>query len=116
MENYTRQRPHQIKLWVSDEELRLIREKKQLANIRNTGAYLRKMAIDGYVINVDITGISETIRLLRYSSNNLNQIARHANETGGVYKNDLEEIQKNYKELWCSLKEILRQVNMITKS
>lgn len=115
MRKANRYRPHQIHVMMTEEEYGLIKERAQDAKIGNLSAYMRKMAIDGYVINVELKEIVEVIRLLRYSSNNLNQIAKHANETGSIYKDDVEEIQKNYKELWGSMKEILQQINMITK-
>jgi mRNA-degrading endonuclease RelE of RelBE toxin-antitoxin system len=108
-------RPTQLRAYVNDEEKELIERRMQEAKINNVSSYLRKMAIDGYVINVEIKEISETVRLLRFVSNNINQIARHANETGSIYKDDVEEIQKNYKELWQAMREILHQINMITK-
>lgn len=111
--NRTRDIPLYVR--VTKEEDELIEQRMKEAKIGNKSAYMRKMAIDGYVINVELKEIVEAIRLLRYSSNNLNQIAKHANETGSIYKDDVEEIQKNYKELWGSMKEILQQINMITK-
>jgi hypothetical protein len=110
-----RARPTQLRVYVNDEEKELIEQRMQEAKIGNISSYMRKMAIDGYVINVELKEIAEAIRLLRYSSNNLNQIAKHANETGSIYKDDVEEIRENYRELWSSMKEILQQINMITK-
>ncbi len=111
--NRTRNIPLYVR--VTKEEDETIEERMKAAKISNKSAYMRKMAIDGYVINVELKEIIETIRLLRYSSNNLNQIAKHANETGSIYKDDVEEMKKNYKELWGSMREILEQINKITK-
>ncbi len=110
-----RARPTQLRVYVNDEEKELIEQRMRDAKIGNISSYMRKMAIDGYVINVELKEVIEAVRLLRYSSNNLNQIAKHANETGSIYKDDVEEIRKNYKELWGSMKDILQQINMITK-
>ena len=100
---------------VTKEEDELIEERMKAAKIGNKSAYMRKMAIDGYVINVELKEIIEAVRLLRYSSNNLNQIAKHANETGSIYKDDVEEMRNNYKDLWGAMRELLQQINMITK-
>ena len=51
------------------------------AGVKNRSAYVRKMALDGYVVRLDMTDINELIRLLRSSSNNLNQVAKKANST-----------------------------------
>ncbi len=115
MRKANRYRPHQVHVMMTEEEYDQIKERAQNAKIGNLSAYMRKMAMDGYVINVELKEIVETIRLLRYSSNNINQIAKHANETGSIYKDDIEEMKKNYKELWGSMREILEQINKITK-
>ena len=71
------------------------------------GAYLRKMAIDGYVLRLDLLELREMISLLRRCSGNLNQIAKRANESGRIYEMDLEEIQEQLDGLWNTAREIL---------
>ena len=58
---------------VTPEEWDLIRERMREAGMTNTSAYIRKMALNGYVINVDLGDVKEVLRLLRINSNNLNQ-------------------------------------------
>ncbi len=70
---------------VSPEEKELIAKKMALLGTKNQRAYLRKMALDGYVIQLDMSDVRELIRLLRNVSNNVNQIARRANETRNLY-------------------------------
>jgi len=111
MAKKNRVRPNHLKVYVTDEEKALIERKMDAAKMHNISAYCRKMAIDGYVINVKLTELSEAIRLLRFSSNNINQIARHANETGSIYKSDIDDIKGNYDKLWDSMKDILKQLN-----
>ena len=60
--------------------------------IISISAYLRKMAIDGYVIKLELPELKEMISLLRRSSNNLNQIAKRVNSTDRIYAEDMEEI------------------------
>ena len=50
-----RTRPNQILFFVSDDEKRIIKAKMAQLGTKNMGAYLRKMAIDGYIIKVDYT-------------------------------------------------------------
>ena len=52
-------------------------------------AYLRKMALDGYVVKLDLPELKELVSLMRRSSNNLNQLTRKVHETGRVYDADL---------------------------
>ena len=63
-----------------------------LAGVHNMSAFIRKMSIDGYVINLEIPELAECVRLLRYTSNNINQIARQMNSGGAVYPNDVNAI------------------------
>ena len=65
------------------EELELIRQKMQQYGTENLSAYLRKMALDGYVVQLDLPELKELVSLMRYSSNNLNQLTRKVHETGG---------------------------------
>ena len=82
-----RRRPIHLHVMVSEEELALIRERMAEAGIRNMGAYMRKMALNGYVLHVDLSPVQELVSLQRRCSNNLNQVAIQANTYGGIYPN-----------------------------
>ena len=87
-----RKREVQVNFRVSPEELALIEQKMSQLGTKNREAYLRKMALDGYVVQLDLPKLKELVSLLRRSSNNLNQLTRRVHETGRVYDADLEEI------------------------
>ena len=91
----------------------IVRRKMEEAGIRNMAAYIRKMAIDGYVIKLDLSDVKEVARLLRINSNNLNQYAKRANETGSIYLEDIKDIQRQQEELWILMKEILQRLATI---
>lgn len=93
---------------VSSEEKNIIKTKMEQAGIISLSAYLRKMALDGYVIKLDVSEVREMITLLRRYQNNLDQIARHINSTDSNYVEDMEEIMCRQRELW-------RCANMIVK-
>ena len=93
---------------VSGQEAEQIRERMAQAGIVNLSAYLRKMAVDGYIIHLDMSDIQEMIRLLRICSNNLNQYARRANETGSVYAADVEDLRARLDSLWDDMDKLLR--------
>ena len=97
----------QIKFRMTRQERELLEEKMALAGTTNMGAYLRKMAIDGYVLRLDLPELREMISLLRRCSGNLNQIAKRANESGRIYETDLEEIQEQLDGLWNTARAIL---------
>ena len=96
----SRKRTVQIKFRVTEEERALIEEKMKLIPTRNMAAYLRKMAIDGYVIQVDHSDIKAMTAEIQKIGVNINQIARRANATGSVYREDIEEIKGVLNEIW----------------
>lgn len=84
----------------TEEEKRLIDEKMKQLPIKQYGAYFRKMAIDGYILVVDRSDTKAYIRELQAVSRNINQIAKRANATGTVYRQDIEDIKKAVDEIW----------------
>ena len=94
-----RRRPIHLHVMVSEEELALIRERMAEAGIRNMGAYMRKMALNGYVLHVDLSPVQELVSLQRRCSNNLNQVAIQANTYGGIYPEEITALQRDYEKL-----------------
>lgn len=105
-----RNREVQLNFRVSPHELELIEAKMAQVGISNREAYLRKMAIDGYTVRLELPELKELISLLRYSSNNLNQLARRAHETGRIYDADLEDITRRQEALWDGVHQVLTQL------
>lgn len=91
----------------------IVRQKMKEAGIKNMAAYIRKMAIDGYVINLDLSDVKEVSRLLRINSNNLNQYAKQANTNGSIYYADIKNLQRQHSELLQLMKAILHRLNSI---
>lgn len=102
-----RQRPIQLRIWANDEEAALIRERMAASGIRNFSAFARKMLIDGYHINLDLSDVREMVVLLRRCSNNINQIAKRANETRSIYAEDVNDLRRQYDTLWDAANKIL---------
>ncbi|NCB24132.1 MAG: plasmid mobilization relaxosome protein MobC [Bacteroidia bacterium] len=103
-------RDGQILFWVNDEERELIEQKMAQLGTDNMSAYLRKMAIDGVIVKLELPELKEMISLLRRSSNNLNQIAKRVNETGRVYDADMEDMLQKQEQLWVMASEILTKL------
>lgn len=114
MSSQKRSRDVPVLFWVSAEEMDLIRQKMAQFGTKNLSAYLRKMALDGYVVRLDLPELKELISLMRYSSNNLNQLAKRAHETGRIYEADLEDISQRQEQLWDGVKEILTQLSKLS--
>jgi hypothetical protein len=106
-------RKHNVHFRVNPEEEELIRRKMEDAGISSVAAYMRKMAIDGYVVRLDLSDVKEAIRLLRISGNNLNQYAKKANETGSIYAEDIKDVKARQEELWKVLKQILDKLSEV---
>ena len=92
---------------VSPEEKAVIDKKMEQLGTHNQRAYLRKMAVDGYVVQVDMTDVKELAVLLRNCANNLNQIARRVNGTGNLYEEDVVDLKVRYGELWVVFSMLL---------
>ena len=105
-----RKREVQLNFRVSPEELALIEQKMAQLGTTNREAYLRKMALDGYVVRLELPELKELVSLMRYSSNNLNQLARRAHETGRIYDADLEGISRRQEALWDGVHQVLTQL------
>lgn len=84
------------------------------ADIRNMGAYIRKVALNGYVLHVDLSHVRELVSLQRRCANNLNQVAIHAN-TYGVYPEEIKALQKDYADLWGPLSDLLKRLAQVVE-
>ncbi len=92
---------------VTEEERRLIEQKMALLPTSQIGAYLRKMAIDGFIIQTDTSNIKEFTRELQVIGNNVNQIAKRVNTTSRIYDTNIEEIKERLNEIWQLQRRIL---------
>ena len=97
-----------VEFVMSEQEAELVKGRMAELGITNLSAYLRKMAVDGYIIHLDMSDIQEMIRLLRICSNNLNQYARRANETGSIYAADVDDLHIRLDSLWDGMDKLLR--------
>ena len=95
-----RKRTVQIKVRATEAERDLILEKMKLVPTRNMAAYLRKIAIDGYIIQIDHADIKAMTAEIQKIGVNVNQIARRVNATGNAYQEDIEEIKGVLAEIW----------------
>lgn len=106
-------RNKQMNFRVTETEHEVIRERMALFGITHPGAYLRKMAMNGYIINLDLSDVKELVRLSRINSNNLNQYAKKANETGSIYEADVKDLQSGQAEIIMLLRELLEKLSGI---
>lgn len=108
-----RKRDVPILFRVSLEEKEQIDRRMAELGIVNMAAYLRKMALDGYIVNLDIPELRELVSLMRRSSINLNQIAKRVNTTGRIYASDIEDMLQKQEQLWEAVNTILLKLASI---
>ena len=107
-----RRRNIHLHVMVTAEELARIRERMDEAGITNAGAYVRKMALNGSLLHVDLSPVKELVSLQRRCANNLNQVAVHAN-LHGVYPEEIAGLQRDYETLWGQVSDILRELSKL---
>ena len=98
---------------VTPEQLDMIHERMRVIPTDNREAYMRKMAIDGYILNMDDTALREMSRYLRSISNNFNQVAKMANSTGHVYDADLLDMAQKLNSIWDMQKQFMDKLSQI---
>ena len=104
-----RTRPIRIEFRVSDNEHRLIKNKMAQLGTQNMGAYLRKMAIDGYIIKVDYTEQKKLAAAVSRAAANINHICRRINQTGHFYAEDVADLKARQAEIWQLLKQCQKE-------
>ena len=100
-----------IYVWVRPDEMEVIQGRMAEAGISNLSAYVRKMALNGYVLHVDLSDIRELVSLQRRCANNLNQVAIHVNTYGGIYPDEIKALQRDYADLWGPLSDLLKKLS-----
>jgi len=110
---YERKRNIQLCFWVDEKEREMIYERMKEARVSSLRAYLLKMALTGHIIRVELDSVNEMIRLLSNATNNINQIAKRANETRNIYSGDIDKLQEQYDDLWEQTREILRRLTTV---
>ena len=103
-----RTRPVRIEFRVTEQEHQLIQKKMEQLGTKNMGAYLRKMAIDGYIIKVDYTEQKKLAAAVSRVAGTINQICRRINQTGHFYEDDIVELKAKQCEIWELLKQSQR--------
>ena len=107
-----RERNLRLHLMVTHEELATIQERMAEVNSQNQSAFICKMAVDGYAVNVDLAPVKELLSLQRRSVNNLSQIAKYA-KAHNAYQSEIMELQQSYAQLWKQYSKFLEHIVML---
>lgn len=99
-----RKRNNQLKIYLTDEEKEIFEKKMKLENCKTMSHFLRKCVLEKEIYVVDLEPFRDLQWLLSNATNNINQIAKAANTTGVIYKNEIEsmnkQIEKLSREIW----------------
>lgn len=114
MNEPNRVRKIQLNFRVTEQERRLIEERMQEFGTTNREAYLRKIAIDGMIVKLEVQELKEIVSLMRRTSNNVNQIARRLNETGRIYEADITDVHNRQDQLWDMLNSLITKLSGIS--
>lgn len=109
-----RKRDKHLHVMVTANELAQIQNRMSEAGITNAGAYMRKMALNGYILHVDLAPVRELVSLQRRCSNNLNQVAVHAH-TYGIYPEEIEGLKRDYARMWEMVSAVLGELSAIVE-
>ena len=109
-----RRRDQEIKTWMSEAELQALYRRMDELGVRNRGAFIRKMALNGYCIHLDVPEIRTMTSLLRRCSNNLNQYAKKANQTGSIYEEDILDLKNRLDKIYDNTEKILERLNVLS--
>ena len=113
MSAVNRVRKVQLNFRVTEREKQLIEERMQEMGTTNREAFLRKIAIDGMLVKLEVPELKEIVSLMRRTSNNVNQIARRLNETGRIYEVDITDVQNQQEQLWDMLNSLITKISGI---
>lgn len=113
MSEANRVRKVQLNFRVTEREKELIEGRMQELGTTNREAFLRKIAIDGMIVKLEVPELKEILSLMRYSSNNINQIAHRLNESGRIYEVDVAQVQAQHEQLWNMLNSLLEKLNAV---
>ena len=111
-----RERNKGIYFMVSDKERQQIEANMKRSGIISMRGYLLKMALNGYIINLDLTSVDALVESMRNMNNNLNQVAKRLNAAGHIYQADIEHLQEQCEKLWDGVREILSSVAKLIKA
>ena len=103
----------ELHFFVTKSDQERIHQKMDEMGIRSKSAYLRKMALDGYCVKLDLQDVKELVSLLRRCNNTLNQYAKRANETVRIDQESSRYLQARRDEIWQGARELLSRLASI---
>ena len=107
-----RSRDKMITFWVTEDELAKINANMEKLGTSNLSAYLRKMAITGLIVRLDIPELKQIVSLMRRTSANINQMAKHINQGDPVAVQQIGVLHEQQEEIWSGVRGVLKQLSI----
>lgn len=104
---------HKMFFRLDEEDYQLLMHKFKQTDCKNLSEFMRKMIINGYILEYNSQEITDLFKYAKSISDNVNQIARTANESGQVYADDIREIKEKVSEIYSKQLEILSRFENI---
>ena len=108
-----RSRDKMITFWVTEDELATINANMEKLGTSNLSAYLRKMAITGLIVQLDIPELKQIVSLMRRTSANINQMAKHINQGDTVAVQQVDGLHEQQEEIWAGIRGVLQQLSTL---
>ena len=108
-----RSRDKLITVWVTEDELAKINANMEKLGTSNLSAYLRKMAITGLIVQLDIPELKQIVSLMRRTSANINQMAKHINQGDTVAVQQVDGLHEQQEEIWAGIRGVLQQLSTL---
>ena len=108
-----RSRDKKITFWVTEDELAKINANMEKLGTSNLRAYLRKMAITGLIVQLDIPELKQIVSLMRRTSANINQMAKHINQGDTVAVQQVDGLHEQQEEIWAGNRGVLQQLSTL---
>ena len=102
-----------IYVYVSPAEHEQIKQRMADTGLTILSVYIRRLALTGYILNVDISPVRELVSLQKRCCNNINQIAIRVNTYGGVTPQEIVTLQKDYALLKNNIAEVIKHLTEI---
>lgn len=110
-----RKRKIRIEVCMTEDEHDVLLQRMRDVSMQNVGAYIRKMALTGYILRLDMSEVRETLRLLANTTNNVNQIAKRTNETRSIYAVDMIQLREEVGGMRSQVSDIMKIFGKVRK-
>ena len=105
----------EVKMRLTEDELTTLMGRMREVGMQSREAYLRKMALAGYILRIDLSEAREALRLMATATSNINQLAKRANETRSIYAPDMVQLRDEVGNLRSQVADVLRVGGKVRK-